>query len=62
MKTIVINTIKELKNQDWSNVKSINGYELKSLTPDVTSKHCYIYDVETQGNKYFSAPFELILK
>lgn len=62
MKTIVINTNQELKNQDWSTVKSINGYELKSLYPDVTNKHCYVYDVEIQGNKYFSAPFKLILK
>lgn len=62
MKTIVINTNQELKNQDWSTVKSINGYELKSLDPDVTSKHCYVYDVEIQGNQYFSAPFKLILK
>ena len=46
----------------WSDVKSINGYELKSLSPDLTNKHCYIYDVETQENKYFQPPFVLELK
>lgn len=52
----------QLPEIDWKNVKSINGYELRSLTPDVTNNHCYIYDVETQGNKYFKAPFTLELK
>ena len=46
----------------WSDVKSINGYELKSLMPEVTRKHCYIYDIEKQGNKYFKAPFVLEFK
>ncbi|WBV60252.1 hypothetical protein PFY12_14585 [Chryseobacterium camelliae] len=46
----------------WSDVKSINGYELKSLRPEVTTKHCYIYDVETQSNMYFKAPFVLEFK
>lgn len=47
---------------NWSDVKSINGYVLKSLWPDVTRKHCYIYDTDTQSNKYFYAPFILELK
>jgi len=75
MKTITIQTEAELLTKTtqkpfvpysaeikWSDVKSINGYELKSLSPDVTNKHCYIYDAEIQGNKYFQRPFILELK
>lgn len=75
MKTITIQTENELLKKTsqkpfvpnsaeikWSDVKSINGYELKSLFPEVTNKHCSIYDVENQGNKYFQAPFVLELK
>lgn len=74
MKTITIQTKIELLNKTsqkpfvpnsaeikWNDVKSINGYELKSLFPEVTNKHCYVYDVESQENKYFKSPFILEL-
>ena len=59
MKT-VIETIKELKEiNKTKKIKSINGYELKTLTLDITNKHVSVYDVKSQGNKYFNAPFTI---
>ncbi len=43
-------------------IKNINGYKIKTLSPDVTNKNVSVYDVDTQSNKYFTAPFKIVLK
>lgn len=62
MKSIVINTEKELKgfiSENRKNVTNINGVEFNELYPliDVTNKHASYYDIELQGNKFLYPPF-----
>jgi len=40
-------------------IKSINGYSLRSLSPDITNKNVSVYDPDTQSNKYFYPPFKV---
>ena len=67
MKTLVINTEKELKafvNENRKNITNINGVEFGELYPmmEVSNKHATYYDVETQGNKFLYAPFNVTTK
>lgn len=67
MKTLVINTEKELKafvNENRKNITNINGVEFGELYPmmDISNKHATYYDVETQGNKFLYSPFNVITK
>ena len=73
MKTITFESAKELKKATRTgfgfptpkfsllDIKSINGYET-TLSPDVTNNNVSVYDVDTQSNKYFTAPFKIVLK
>lgn len=72
--TITFDSAKELKkatrtgfgfktpNFSLLDIKSINGYEIKTLSPDVTNSNVIVYDVDTQSNKHFTAPFKIVLK
>lgn len=67
MKTSVINTEKELKafvNENRKNITNINGVEFGELYPmmEVSNKHATYYDVETQGNEFLYAPFNVTNK
>lgn len=64
MNTIVIKSEIQLKafvNQNRENITNINGVEFKSIYPilTVTNKNASYYDVESQGNKFLTAPFTL---
>jgi hypothetical protein len=66
MKTIVINTEKELKSfvkENRKNITNINGIECNELYPmlDISNKHAMYYDVKSQENKIISAPFNIQL-
>ena len=67
MKNLTIASEKELKQLVNSNRKSItkiNNVEFGELYPmlDISKKHATYYDVESQGNKFLSAPFSVVLK
>lgn len=67
METLVINSEKELKafvEKNRKRITNINGVSFGELYPmvDISSKHATYYDVETQGNKYLSAPFNVTTK
>lgn len=62
MNTTVINTPKELKSfvaENRKNITNINGVQFGEMYPmlEVTKKHASYYDVNSQSNKYLSAPF-----
>lgn len=71
MKTITFNSAQELKKSckitlangqqsyDFSTIKSINGYEFGSLSPDITNKSVSVYDVDLQDTKHFYSPFSV---
>lgn len=67
MKTIEIKSEKDLKDFVASNrrqIQNINGVEFSPLYPilDVSNKHAYYYDVESQGNKFLYPPFNVTLR
>ena len=67
MKTIVINTEKELKEfvkENRKKIKNINGVEFSELYPmmEISNKQAAYYDVETQGNIFLCAPFNVTIK
>lgn len=58
MKTITILTEKELKKFSKENkIKSINGVEFNSLSPELSNKNAIYYDVDSQSYKSFYSPF-----
>jgi len=66
MTTTVINTEKELKDfvsKNRKNITNINGVQFGEFYPmmEVTNKHASYYDVESQGNKFLYAPFNIKL-
>ena len=67
MKTKVINTEKEFKafvKENRKNITNINGVEFSELYPmmEISNKHATYYDVETQGNQFLYAPFNVTIK
>lgn len=67
MKTITINSAKELKslvNNSRKSITNINGVEFSEMYPmlEVSNKHASCYDVEAQGNKFLYAPFTVTIK
>lgn len=66
MKTLVINTEKQLKELvlvNRKNITKINDVKFGELYPmlEVTNKHASYYDVESQGNKFLLAPFNVTM-
>lgn len=64
MKTITINTERELKKfvaENRSKITAINGVNFRPMYPilEVTNRSASYYDVESQGNRYLTAPFIL---
>ena len=64
MKTLSISTVQELKafvNENRKSITNINGVEFSEFYPmlDISNKHASYYDVETQGNKFLNAPFNV---
>lgn len=67
MKTITINTEKELKkfvSNNRKDITNINGVNLSTIYPilEVTNRHVSYYNVTSQANISLFAPFVLNIK
>lgn len=59
MKTITINSAKELKSINRQSITAINGVQFGSQYPmlEITNQHVSYYDTKTQSGQYIAAPF-----
>ena len=59
MRTITLNTAKQLKSIERKSITNINGIEFGELYPllEVTNKNASYYDVDEQGYKFINEPF-----
>ena len=59
MRTITLNTAKQLKSIERKSITNINGIEFGELYPllEVTNKNASYYDVDEQGYKFLLPPF-----
>ena len=67
MKNITITTAKELKalvTTNRANIAAINGIQFGTMYPliNCSNKHASYYDVDTQGNKFLTSPFNVTLR
>lgn len=66
MKVTITNEsqLKSFVEQNRKSITNINGVEFNHIYPilEVTNKHASYYDVESQSNKYLSAPFVVVTK
>lgn len=64
MKTILLNTAKEVKKIKRASITNINGVAFNEMYPmlDVSNQHVSYYSVEKQRTVSFFPPYQITIK
>ena len=56
--------LKQLLKTSRRQITEINGVDFTGFYPvlEVSNKHAWYYDIDTQGNKFLFAPFNVTMK